>query len=263
MVGSATFHSSIGLRSYQEGRSVYIISPFGYLLAIFDGHGGKEVAEIAAKNLLIIFNQESAPLREKGQVDYDTLLQNVTAKLNLLTKDEYSGSTMSLVFIPTDSEDHTAYIAVLGDSPVVISDYDGKTFLGPDHNVRSNLTERTAATKRGGVFSGGYICDPRTGEGLQMSRALGDSSLGEMIDHKPELKKVRLGRESIVLVASDGLFDPNHTSDPMTEATRFIEMIRNGSEAKDLVDDALSRKTGDNVTAIVFRFNPRSDIASC
>ena len=52
---------------------------------------------------------------------------------------------------------------------------------------------------------------------------------------------------------SDRVFDPSHTENILDEAGRFINMVRKGSEAKDLVDGALSRQTGDNATAIVWR----------
>ncbi len=257
MEGTATVHTSIGRRDYQEDRFFYEKFDLGYLMAIFDGHGGKEVAEVASKNLLNFFSQEHDNLKTKGQVDYKILLKSVTSRLSRSVEEYSSGSTMSLVFI-SRSEENAAYVAVLGDSPIVISNLDGNLFIGPEHNVRSNLIERKLAKKRGGFYSGGYIWNEETGSGLQMSRALGDvDKFGHILSRQPEIMRVDIGKDSIILVGSDGLFDPKHTTNSREEAKRFIAMIRGGAEAKDLVDDALARETGDNVTAIVFRFNSK------
>ena len=252
--GSTSTSTSVGRRSYQEDRYVYEELAFGYLLAVFDGHSGATVADMASKNLSEIFSTEFKQWQAIGTDNYETLLRSVTATLDELVKAEKSGSTMSLVFIPKKSGVSSAWVAVIGDSPVVITDASGKIFIGPEHNVRTNLIERRAAEVRGGFYSGGYIWNPDTEQGLQMGRDLGNRiNFGSILSHEPDVMEVKLGEDSIILITSDGVFDPSHTEDTLAEAGRFIDMVRKGNEAKDLVNDALSRQTGDNATAIVWR----------
>src|ERR1019366_8557089 len=131
-------------------------------------------------------------------------LSEVIRSLHELTHKTREGSTASVVFIPSDAQ--TAYVAVLGDSPVAMLDAKGKSYFGPDHNIRTNFRERAAALARGGVFSEGYLEDPQVpGIGLQMSRSLGDIDLTWVLERKPEIEKVSLGGKGSVLVGTDGL----------------------------------------------------------
>ncbi len=251
--GSATFYTDQGLRKYQEDRYVYRNFSFGYLMAVFDGHGGASVADKASKNLIPIFENEFILFSASGSTDYKILLRHAVEKIDYLLKNEYCGSTMSLVFIPKNTPELVAYIAILGDSPVVITDSLDNIFLSPNHNVRENLAERELAITRGGFYGEGYIWNPEWTNGLQMGRALGNIKLGSILNHEPELAEFSLDKKSIVIVASDGVFDPEHKSSGLKQTKRFIEIIKAGGKAKDLINDALKRQTGDNATAIVFR----------
>ncbi|MBI3632256.1 MAG: protein serine/threonine phosphatase 2C family protein [Candidatus Vogelbacteria bacterium] len=253
---NTTVFSALGRRDYQEDRCVQASLSSGDLLAVFDGHSGSTVVEIVSKNLLVVFGSEYQKMKSNCPVDYEKLLRLVTAKLDDMVKDtESGGSTMSLVFIPNENEGRVAYVAVIGDSPVVITDNVGKIFIGPDHNVRNNLKERKAAELRGGLYPGdGYLYEPQGRHGLQLARDLGNrKKFGNVLSHEPDTARVCLGEESIVLIASDGVFDPAHETDTMLQAKHFVDMIRAGSDAKDLVEDAIARQTGDNVTAIVWK----------
>ncbi|MDO8493656.1 MAG: PP2C family serine/threonine-protein phosphatase, partial [bacterium] len=244
--GTATFCTAQGARSYQEDCYVYKEFPIGYLMAVFDGHVGVHTADIASRNLPRVFDSEFNLLLSKKNempIDYEVLLKKVVARLDeLVIDEECSGSTISLVFIPKIfiNEDPTAYVAVIGDSPIVIANSSDKNiFIGPNHNVRENIKEREAAIKRGGFYDGNYIWNATRTTGLQMGRDLGSQRFGKILSHKPEMAQVRLDNESIIIVATDGVFDPAHRADTRTQAKRLIDMIKAGSDAEDLVKDAL------------------------
>jgi len=216
-------------------------------LAVFDGHGGAATAEMAAQEFISLF--ESA--LEAHPENFPEALRDVFAALNPMTQDLSAGSTASVVFIPRDAQ--SVSLAVLGDSPIVLLNSDGKTHFGPDHNIHTNLKERGAAQARGGVFYGGYLEDPqRPGWGLQMARSLGDADLARVLSREPDIETVALGGKGIVLVGTDGVFLPGGGSNA-DQLMRLLTMIRQGADAQAIVQDALARKTGDNVTALVWK----------
>lgn len=243
--------SERGMRDYNEDRSNVNVSMEGALIAVFDGHGGDETAELAS-NKAAEFFIDAMDVYGEGTNPKDALEETV-ARLAKLTGNHRSGSTASLVFIPTEGE--MAYTAVLGDSPILIGN-DTDLWVGPDHNVRTNPAEADAVQERGGFISGGYAMEHFSGNGLQMGRALGDRSLARILSTKPEINEVPITKGGFVLVATDGVFDPSHGK--QAESIKYITgLMRSGAHglfsAKDLVLNALERKTYDNVTAVVVR----------
>lgn len=249
-----TVASAQGLRDYQEDRSFIYESDLGIVIAVFDGHGGERTAEWLGVNLPSILIEELAVNEPK------LALEKTFKRADEATHNDHAGSTATVVFIPNDvssgrltSDQRTqtvAYIAVLGDSPVIAKFTSGLRHVSPEHNVRTNLVEREAAEERGGIYAGGYICRGFSGPGLQMGRAFGDSNLGKIISKEPEIYDIPLG--DWLLVCSDGVTDPGHGN--MADAVAKIEaLIEAGADAKTLVDRATKIPTGDNATAILWR----------
>ncbi|OGM90654.1 hypothetical protein A3A20_00925 [Candidatus Wolfebacteria bacterium RIFCSPLOWO2_01_FULL_45_19] len=250
MEGYFTVASERGTRSYQEDRHVVGFYEAGgrsvLLLAVMDGHRGSKVAELCAKELPRQF-QEALGKYSTNIVD---VLLNVVEHLHKMTFDMLSGSTISLVVLPKD--EWKAYVAILGDSPVIVSDREGMLLVSPEHNARTNLLEREAAVRKGAEYDGGYLYGPNSWQGLQMSRALGNRDLTQFLNREPEVYAVDLGEKSFVIVATDGIFDPGHAT-TKHEVERLSEMVANGTNAEGLVQDAVKRQTRDNATAIVWR----------
>jgi serine/threonine protein phosphatase PrpC len=235
-----------GSRSEQQDRLVIAAVAGGQLLAVMDGHGGSAVAEKLARNLAGVFGAYSQ--QSKGM---EGVLAQTIKALAQETDREPSGSTLSVAFIP--SSQALAYVAILGDSPVVIKDPDGSFYISPMHNARSNARERQAAIQRGARYSQGYLEDPESPRhALQMSRSLGDSALSRILDRQPDIYSVELGDESFILLATDGLLD-SHDISVETQLKRSAGLVDGGWDAQRLVDDALERQTGDNVTVIIWR----------
>ncbi|MCH8860434.1 MAG: protein serine/threonine phosphatase 2C family protein, partial [Thaumarchaeota archaeon] len=194
--GLISYATDTGLRPYQEDR--FVVCSDGEhtgikcLMAVMDGHGGSEVSEFLSASLLEYF-------LTKGEGS----LRETIRSLSDQTSSMHAGSTLSVVVIPK-ADETTAYVAVIGDSPVIIRDKEGRIIMSPEHNVRSNTQEREAAITRGAIYEQGYIWDPSGGHGLQMSRALGDSALSEILNKEPEMYEVELGPESFIIIGSDG-----------------------------------------------------------
>lgn len=246
-----------GARSYQEDRFVVIRHKTreteGWLLGVMDGHGGVEVAEFCEKNIENYFKiLISKPLM------ITDVLRELIRMLNEKLKHMNSGSTVSLVYIheANDRGDAArAFVAILGDSPVMIKARNGDLVMSREHNTRTNLADRKVAIQRGAVYSGGYIWDDPNSDmrnGLQLTRALGDSALDKFLNREPEVYFIDLGPESFVAVMSDGVVDPKH-KDHKDIPGNLASIISNGGTAADLVNDALKRQTGDNVTVVLWK----------
>lgn len=248
-------YTAQGERKYQEDR--FIVQhlkgfPDGsnvLFMAVMDGHGGAEVSDFLEKHFIEIFIKIAIdPKAEKH--NWAEALKFAVVLIGEMTKDMQSGSTISIVIVPDNEQ--RAYVAVIGDSPVIILDANGQLNLSPDHNARSNEQERQSAISRGAVYDNQYLRDPVTGDGLQMSRSLGDSTMASFLSREPDVYSVKLGSHSVVIVASDGVLDPLH-EDTSIQEKRLAEMVAKGAGAQALVEDALNRKTGDNATAVVYR----------
>jgi serine/threonine protein phosphatase PrpC len=154
------------------------------------------------------------------------------------------------VFIPKD--EHRVEIAVLGDSPVIAKLADGSIFVSEEHNVRTNMAEADAAIARGGFVNSGYLFASYSGNGLQMTRSLGDYELDSVLSREPEVFSHVLGKDSWVLVCSDGAVDPSHAA-AKASIDSIVALVEAGGDAQEIVERALAAKTGDNVTAILVR----------
>ena len=226
-----------GARSYQEDRYLVFSTIMGTYLGVWDGHGGAECAALCAKVLPSILTN-------------DPSLSYALDELNKMTRTMRAGSTASLVFIPKD--EHRVEIAVLGDSPVIAKLADGSIFVSEEHNVRTNMAEADAAIARGGFVNSGYLFASYSGNGLQMTRSLGDYELDSVLSREPEVFSHVLGKDSWVLVCSDGAVDPGHI-DAKDSIDSIVALVEAGGDAQEIVERALAAKTGDNVTAILVR----------
>jgi len=236
-----------GKRPYQEDRLVIHETSEVYLLGVFDGHGGDEVADKCAVLMPKVFDAvRSAVL----VANFENMVREVFHVLNAETKDCYAGTAASIVLLPKHGKE--AIIGILGDAPVMLQKTDGDIWLSPEHNVRTNSAERAAAEGRGGTVHNGYLFATFSGGGLQMSRALGDRELGKVLDRTPEIFRVPVGAGGFILVASDGLFDPSHEECPKDEISA---KIKNGLDAQQLANDAVCKPTFDNVSAILVKIS--------
>ena len=236
-----------GARPYQEDRSFVSHNAYGTLLAVFDGHGGDEASEYCEFRFAAEFiNQMSTGSIKRNP---EEALRATVAIMAAMLRPYDCGTTASIVFIPEG--ENVAYTAVLGDSPIIIGSRETGYWFGPDHNVRSNPEEATAAQERGGFIHNGYLLAHFSGPGLQMARALGDSFMGRVLNTEPEMNKIRLDGAKFILVATDGVFDPSHHS---TKAyATVIDKIEQGEPAEGLTKYAVELPTGDNATAILVR----------
>lgn len=224
-----TSSTAVGGREYQEDRIVITGNGPNILIAVLDGHSGSECVDAASTTLPALFQKSDD-------------LHTIYKALHEITKDLNSGSTASIALITPNF----ITAAVLGDSPIQLIN-DGVNITLPEHNVRSNSSERDSAMSRGGVVSHGYLFDPLLswGSGLQMSRALGDKKLRRVLSSEPEVFYFKREEVTSLLIASDGLTDPAHDSVPF--------LLNKHIDALELVD-RFKVSAFDNVSAVVVQF---------
>ena len=144
-----------GARSSQEDRHLVlrverrnhpVVPEHGWLMAIMDGHGGPEAAAAAEKKLPGAFQRAFKECR--GQ--YKQVMSRAIAILNEEPEIHYqlsAGTTLSMVYVANTLP--CAYIAHLGDSPVILFDGAGRIiFRTEEHNIITNPREVEVARQR-------------------------------------------------------------------------------------------------------------------
>lgn len=244
-MGIITTASERGPRGAQEDRLVVVSLRDGWLLAVLDGHNGSAVSDLCAKRLPALA-QDVWVTSRKDTGEYN-FLRTIIQVLHDETLHHAAGSTISLVHI--NEEEHCVDVAVLGDSPVIISLKDDRFWVSTEHNVRSHAEDRQFVESRGALVDRGYISIPEDGytSGLQLSRALGDARFDKYLIREPDCSSIELDSESVVAVMSDGVYDPR----TIRRAGDLVSLPI--KDALTVVSDALKRGTHDNVSAIVWR----------
>ncbi len=243
-------------RSYQEDRVLFRkFSDNTILFGVFDGHGGEYTSNFLSNYTVRAFNKIR---KDIPNIDGTLLLTKLFDVLNKKTNKNSSGSTASLVWLNMPLM--TAYVAVIGDSPVFVKLATGDVWQSPEHNVRTNKNEAIAAENRGGWIRNGYLfnCQGSYNQGLQMSRALGDTDLNNVLDRNPEIFQLSINNDSWIFCGTDGVVDCGHADH--NAATDLITEIDTNSKitAKFLVNrtnekENLQKYGGDNATAILVR----------
>lgn len=255
-----TSHSIQGNRDSQEDR--FIVEKIcadtnngdGLLMAVMDGHCGSDVADILHKNLVPFF--ADALVETSGDIfaAFDLIMQELQA----ITQDFMSGSTLSVAYIPSHQDDDSSYVytSVIGDSPIIVLAANKHYSFSEEHNVDVNqkdvdfILNKNRDHARSGELSisEGFLCFGL--RYLQLTRAFGDKDYEGIIIREPTNERIALDKNSIVIVASDGvLFDENRDGIYKT----LLKKAKSGLTAEGLVDWILENEPHDNVTIVLHR----------
>lgn len=249
--GFARGATAQGARSHQEDRHVIVRqsimcgADWGWRLAVMDGHGGSECVDFCKPCLEEFFEADL-------MINNPAVLRQAIKVVINKTMAFYSGCTLSVVWISEPNA--IAHVAHMGDSLVAIKGTRGLR-LSTEHNIRTNEQERLAIIERGGRCDSQnmYFIHPASGNGLQPTRGLGDAEFSQWLSREPETFSVRLDDSSFVLLATDGLLDPSHRKSREEQMSSITRLVDEGANAQDLVNDALRRRTGDNVTVVLWK----------
>ncbi|XP_042971979.1 probable protein phosphatase 2C 58 isoform X3 [Carya illinoinensis] len=230
----------------------YVVSEFKQvkdkelgLFAIFDGHSGHDVASYLQSHLFEnILKQndfwtetESAIRRAYRETDDDIL-----KKTSVLGR----GGSTAVTAILIGGE--KLVVANVGDSRAVICKNGVAKQLSVDHEPSK---EKMLIESRGGFVSKLPGDVPRVDGQLAVARAFGDKSLKLHLSSEPNVavEMIDDDTESIIL-ASDGIWKVMTNED----AVNCIKHIKDAqSAAKHLIEEAVSRKSKDDISCIVVK----------
>ncbi len=262
-----------GKRPSMEDASFHVKTSDGYLTGVFDGHGGKEVAQHVSQRAQELFFDLLRKNEKDVRATFTELFNLIEEEIKTHRDWDYQGSTAVLSFV--DPVLGKIFTATIGDSEATIyRNFPGATKAIPlscvrnwgsskdkerllkrvDQNHRADW-EKTMQTRIKHVRFDGYGPN-RFGGGVNVSRAMGDEGLKRPLGanspliHKPKITMQNLLPGDRIVIACDGLKD--FTTEK--EIINVLDKNKDNSRAaaQQLVRFALNeKKSTDNITALV------------
>lgn len=249
-----------------------------HFFAVFDGHGGAEVAKHCADNLheelrSVLTNQNARPTPEEGvasepapsspppvvAIDPPGIEAALTSAFihvdEQLAKDKtaHEVGTTAVVALLTSSH---LWVANCGDSRAVLCRNGTAVPLSSDHKAsRTDEVSRVQA-------AGGYVWWDRVMGELAVSRAIGDHCLRPYVIAHPEVTRVlRRPEDQLLILASDGLWDVFSNQDACTVAWEAFQKSMSSAggasktavkqAARALAKAAMDKGSRDNITVVI------------
>ncbi|KAJ1962015.1 phosphatase 2C [Dipsacomyces acuminosporus] len=223
------------------------------LMAVFDGHAGRQAAQWCGDNFADIFLQLK---EENPEISVPALLNMTFLEVDRRLADEvktHSGCTAVVAFLEIKNDStgensgskRTLYCANVGDARAVLSRNGTATRLTYDHKG-DDIREAQRISE-----CGGYVFNGRVNGILAVTRALGDSSLKPFVIGNPFTTETHLqDTDDLLILACDGLWD-------VCTDQEAIDLIRDDNDpvhaSQVLLDYALDNESMDNITTLVFR----------
>ncbi len=219
----------------------------GYLWAsIFDGHSGDQVSTFLSKNILKVFKNVSkkALTMEESLIRTYKILED-SIEHNMLK----SGSTGSTCLIhPSEGK---IYIAHVGDSRIIAKKSNQAIALTMDHKPNI-LSEYKRIKLMGGRIKHNGVW--RIGS-LAVSRVFGDLDIKKnnpSVISTPDISTIDTNDISIIVLASDGLFDVCSNE----EILMFVDTNTNKNlniVAEELALYAMKKGSQDDITILIIK----------
>lgn len=141
-----------------------------FLAAVFDGHGGKDVATFLADNLVDEVDKMGHPTNKLRLTD--RLLQ---LDQSILRSSALDRQGCCAVIAIGNVRTGRLLVANVGDCRAALLGPAGLRYLTSDHK-NTDEAERTRISAAGFGIMGPYVLHPITGGGLSMTRAFGDAT---------------------------------------------------------------------------------------
>ncbi|KAL5730454.1 protein-serine/threonine phosphatase [Ranunculus cassubicifolius] len=217
------------------------------LFAIFDGHLGHDVPDYLQSHL---FNNIL------NEPDFWTETENAIRRAYRITDTRIlekavdlgrGGSTAVTAILINGKK---LVVANVGDSRAVICKNGKAKQLSVDHEPN---TEKKVIEERGGFVSNIPGDVPRVDGLLAVARAFGDKSLKEHLTSEPDVAVEIIDDDTeFVIMASDGLWKVM-TNQEAVDSIRNIKDAQ--TAAKHLTEEAVTRKSKDDISCIVVRLS--------
>ncbi|XP_020589664.1 probable protein phosphatase 2C 62 [Phalaenopsis equestris] len=231
----------------------YIVAQFKHagdselgLFAIFDGHMGHDVPNYLQSHLFDnilrqpdFFTDTKNAIKKAYEITDSTILEKA--------KELGKGGSTAVTAILIDGS--KLVVANLGDSRAIICKNGTAKQLSIDHEPSE---EREIIEKKGGFVSKIPGDVPRVDGQLAVARAFGDRSLKVHLSSEPYVNEEIIDDETDYLVlASDGLWKVMSNQE-VIDAIKGIKDPQ--AAAKHLTEEALIRKSKDDISCIVVKF---------
>ena len=203
------------------------------LFAVFDGHGGAEVAKFCSDN----FAKELKLNENFKKGNYKEALEDTFLRMDEILMGEngleilrqykqetdmatsFAGCTANLVLFVGNK----AYIANAGDSRCISYTKDNKVLpLSQDHKPDSEEEKKRI------VKAGGYVSDGRVNDNLNLSRAIGDLEYKkntelhpkeQIISAFPDVEEHTIDGDQFFIIGCDGIWETK-TAEEICEITQ-------------------------------------------
>jgi len=218
------------------------------LFGVFDGHGGRDVAEYLLKNFQKEFINEYVRLKKDTKAALESTFINLDQQIKANCKSDEMGSTACVAFILYESGRRMLYVANVGDTRAVLGQITGSKRVSYDHRA-SDASEIQRIKQAGGT-----VLYNRVEGQLAVSRAFGDHCLKDKgVICNPYIEKIEVRViDKFLVMGSDGLWDT-------VDDQESIDLIKNKDSAADmaktLVSTALAKFSKDNVSCMVLKLN--------
>lgn len=241
---------TIGVREMMEDFTIVqqdFIESGNVLIGVFDGHGGREASEYAGNNMPSLLSQQI-----KAQNDMKKAIETTFHEIHESIKSwgPYVGTTVCLGIIESSKNQLT--VGNVGDTRCILikKNSDEVIRLTVDH--KPEMPEEKAYIES----HGGFVENGRVNGILAISRCLGDSSLGEVINPTPFIKQTDINEDCILIFACDGLWDVISDQDAASIVKPEIDPML---AARKLRDSALNSGSTDNVSVVVVFISSNDD----
>ncbi|KAH0941194.1 hypothetical protein HID58_000831 [Brassica napus] len=239
----------------------YVVSEFkkvnGHelgLFAIFDGHLGHDVAKYLQTNLFDNILKEKEFWSETDNAIRNAYRSTDAVILQQSLKLGKGGST-AVTGILIDGQ--KLVVANVGDSRAVMSRNGVAHQLSVDHEPSK---ERKDIEKRGGFVSNMPGDVPRVDGQLAVARAFGDKSLKIHLSSEPDITHQAIDDQTeFIVFASDGIWKASQMTSVVMSNQEAVDAIKSVKDpqaaAKHLIEEAISRKSKDDISCIVVKFH--------
>ena len=251
-VTSYGYYQDQGRRNYMEDEGKVVENLNGdsnkILFCLFDGHGGGQVSKFLQENfanyMKKIFHSEDYM---NGFNQLFRIIDQDIRGLNCPTV----GSTGTIVFIERKDDKKYLYCANIGDSRCVLVGKNKITRLSYDHRV-ADPKEKERILSNGGIIVNGRVYGI-----LMLSRSFGDfitKDFGTIVI--PHVVKYEITQDDLYcVIASDGVWDAIKDSDCAVLPKMSQMGMNTGELSRRMVNEALKRKSKDNLSCFVISLN--------
>jgi len=220
--------------------------------AVFDGHGGREVAEYLKMHLGENLAREVASKKHKSMDDaFNAAFLVTDIKCQTALRDCAAGSTAVACLVRMVGQKRYVFTANCGDARAVLCRNGAAERLSLDH--KASDPEEVARIEK----AGGFVLRKRVLGVLAVARSFGDFALKKFVPCTPYTSTKRLDSTcTFIIIACDGVWDVMTDEEAVALVREYVGSgggagSKSARAAKHLVDTALERGTTDNVTALV------------